>query len=64
MSDLKEKSIIQDDQTYLCLSKLLPDAVKRPMTSVNRCIFPFDVCIGGSLYSARRSGEKEKRSLA
>lgn len=63
-SDLKQKSILQDDPMYLCLSKLLPDSVKRPMPSVNRCIFPFDVRIGGSLYSARGSGEKEKRSLA
>ena len=61
-SGLKEGRILEDDQTYLCLSKLLHNAAKRPMTSVTRRIFPFDVCIGGSLYSARGSGEEEKIS--
>ena len=52
--------MIQDDQPYLCLSKLLPDAIKRPMALVNRRISPFDIRIGGSLWSARASEEKER----
>ena len=31
-SDLKEARSLRDDQTYLCLGKLLPNEVKRPMT--------------------------------
>ena len=63
-SCLKEGRIIQDEQTYLCLIRLFADAAKRSITSVVRRIFPFDVCIGGSLYSVRGSGEEEKISPA
>ena len=63
-SCLKEGRTIQDEQAYLCLSKLLADAAKRPMISVTRRIFQFDVCIGGSLYSVRGSGEEDKISPA
>ena len=52
--------MIQDDKTYLCLSELLPEAIKRPMTLVNQRISPFDIRIGGSLCSARVSDEKER----
>ena len=58
-SVLKEGRILWDNRIYLCLGKLLPNAVKRPMTSVKRRMHLCNVCIAGSLCMARGSRQRK-----